>query len=162
MGTGAQNTQNAVAHAVHKGQWSKRVDDHSQGTLQGHFTRSAKSTSGGQAVDLSSVIYNSPYYGFETKAELFFDLRKDYPHLVIQGVWGAEALSYAAEHITSGEEELELLGQIPKFATGVDVAPLIDYCWQCSAKPVLKLFALCQLALAEIAKQKLCMNSKMP
>ena len=33
-------------------------------------------------VDLPSVIYNSPYYGFETKAELFFELRKDHPNLV--------------------------------------------------------------------------------
>ena len=31
------------------------------------------------AVDLPSVIYNSPYYGFETRAELFFELRKAFP-----------------------------------------------------------------------------------
>src|SRR5689334_3783556 len=31
---------------------------------------------------LPSVIYNSPYYGFETKADLFFELRRKYLHLV--------------------------------------------------------------------------------
>ena len=53
------------------------------------------------AVDLPSVIYNSPYYGYETKADLFFDLRGRYPHLVgFKEFGGARALSYAAEHIT--------------------------------------------------------------
>src|SRR5262245_42255913 len=34
------------------------------------------------AADLPSVIYNSPYYGFETKADLFFELRSRHRHLV--------------------------------------------------------------------------------
>ncbi len=34
------------------------------------------------AVDLPSVIYNSPYYGYETKADLFFELRAKHKHLV--------------------------------------------------------------------------------
>ena len=34
------------------------------------------------ASELPAVIYNSPYYGFETKADLFFDLREDHPNLV--------------------------------------------------------------------------------
>ena len=41
---------------------------------RGHFARVLKA-----AVDLPSVIYNSPYYGFQTRAELFFDLRNDFP-----------------------------------------------------------------------------------
>jgi 4-hydroxy-tetrahydrodipicolinate synthase len=54
------------------------------------------------AVDLPSVIYNSPYYGFETKADLFFQLRAKYPHLVgFKEFGGAASLSYAANHITN-------------------------------------------------------------
>ena len=59
---------------------------------------------------LPSVIYNSPYYGFETKADLFFNLRKNYPQLVgFKEFGGADALSYAAENITETEEDLALV-----------------------------------------------------
>ena len=62
------------------------------------------------AVDLPSVIYNSPYYGYETKADLFFDLRGRYPHLVgFKEFGGARALSYAAEHITGRDPSLTLM-----------------------------------------------------
>ena len=62
------------------------------------------------AVDLPSVIYNSPYYGFETKADLFFELRDRYPHLVgFKEFGGAAALSYAAEHITGRDPSLTLM-----------------------------------------------------
>ena len=62
---------------------------------RGHFAGVLKA-----AVDLPSVIYNSPYYGFQTQAELFFELRKAFPHLVgFKEFGGAESLSYAAEHI---------------------------------------------------------------
>jgi 4-hydroxy-tetrahydrodipicolinate synthase len=56
------------------------------------------------------VIYNSPYYGFETKADLFFDLRKEYPHVVgFKEFGGATPLSYAAEHITNQSDDLALV-----------------------------------------------------
>ena len=59
---------------------------------------------------LPSIIYNSPYYGFETKADLFFNLRNNYPQLVgFKEFGGAAALSYAAENITETEEELALV-----------------------------------------------------
>lgn len=104
-------------------------------------------------VDLPSVIYNSLYYGFETKAELFFDLRKDYPHLVgFKEFGGAKALSYAAEHITSGEEALELLvGVDTQVCHGVlrcGAIGLITGVGNVLPQPVLKLFALCQMALS--------------
>ena len=41
-----------------------------------HFADSRGSTR------LPAVIYNSPYYGFETKADLFFELRAEHPNLV--------------------------------------------------------------------------------
>lgn len=114
VGTGAQNPKLAAAHAAH----AKEVGAGglmliprvlSRGTSpaaqRAHFAGALEA-----AVDLPSVIYNSPYYGFETKADLFFDLRNDYPHLVgFKEFGGAESLSYAAEHITHREEGLALL-----------------------------------------------------
>ena len=51
----------------------------------------------GAAPDTPAVIYNSPYYGFQTRAELFFELRSEFPNLVGFKEFGsAEALSYAA------------------------------------------------------------------
>ena len=59
---------------------------------------------------LPSIIYNSPYYGFETRAELFFDLHTEFPHLIgFKEFGGSDSLSYAAEHITSGNPDLALL-----------------------------------------------------
>jgi 4-hydroxy-tetrahydrodipicolinate synthase len=56
------------------------------------------------------VIYNSPYYGFETKTDLFFELRKQHANLVgFKEFGGANSLSYAAEHITSGDPSLTLM-----------------------------------------------------
>ncbi|MCA9062410.1 MAG: dihydrodipicolinate synthase family protein, partial [Planctomycetaceae bacterium] len=62
------------------------------------------------APGLPAVIYNSPYYGFETKADLFFSLRQDHANLVgFKEFGGADALSYAAEHITSADPNLTLM-----------------------------------------------------
>ncbi len=62
------------------------------------------------APDLPSVIYNSPYYGYETKADLFFALRNKYSNLVgFKEFGGAAALTYAAENITSGDSDLSLM-----------------------------------------------------
>ena len=55
------------------------------------------------------MIYNSPYYGFETKAELFFDLVSEFDNLVgFKEFGGAKSLSYAAEHITAADPNLHL------------------------------------------------------
>ncbi|MEL0099660.1 MAG: dihydrodipicolinate synthase family protein, partial [Opitutae bacterium] len=60
--------------------------------------------------ELPAVIYNSPYYGFETKADLFFKLRKEHPNLVgFKEFGGRQSLSYAAENITRGNKDLALM-----------------------------------------------------
>lgn len=114
VGTGAQNPKLAAAHAAH----AKEVGAKglmliprvlSRGTSsaaqRAHFAGILEA-----AVDLPSIIYNSPYYGFETKADLFFDLRRDHSHLIgFKEFGGAASLSYAAEHITNQEEDLALL-----------------------------------------------------
>ncbi|MDA7916151.1 dihydrodipicolinate synthase family protein [Verrucomicrobia bacterium] len=113
VGTGAQNPKLAAAHASH----AKKAGAEglmliprvlSRGTSpaaqRAHFADILT------AADLPSVIYNSPHYGFETKADLFFDLRNDFPHLVgFKEFGGAASLSYAAEHITNREEGLTLM-----------------------------------------------------
>jgi 4-hydroxy-tetrahydrodipicolinate synthase len=59
---------------------------------------------------LPAVIYNSPYYGYETKADLFFDLRARHTNLVgFKEFGGGAALTYAAEHITGRDASLLLL-----------------------------------------------------
>ena len=114
VGTGAQNSKVAVelsAHAREVGAAGLMVIPRvlSRGispiAQKAHF--SAILEAGGE---LPAVIYNSPYYGFETKAELFFKLRKNHSNLVgFKEFGGADSLTYAAEHITSGDENLALM-----------------------------------------------------
>jgi 4-hydroxy-tetrahydrodipicolinate synthase len=113
-GTGAQNSKRAAALARH----AKIVGANglmiiprvlsrggSPAAQRGHFEAVLEA-----AVDLPSVIYNSPYYGFETRAELFFDLRRRHPHLVgFKEFGGADSLSYAAEHIAGAAPDISLL-----------------------------------------------------
>ena len=114
VGTGAQNPRIAAAHAAHAREvgagglmviprvLSRGISPAAQ---RDHFA--AILEAGG---DLPAVIYNSPYYGFETKADLFFDLRKDHANLIgFKEFGGADSLSYAAEHITSGDPDLTLM-----------------------------------------------------
>jgi 4-hydroxy-tetrahydrodipicolinate synthase len=117
VGTGAQNSKQAAAHAAH----AKAVGASglmviprvlSRGTSPAaqrhHFAGILE-----EAGDLPSVIYNSPYYGFETKAELFFELRAEYPHLVgFKEFGGADSLTYAAEHIISVDDSLALVAGV--------------------------------------------------
>ena len=98
VGTGAQNLARAVEHASH----AQRVGAKglmviprllSRGTSpaaqRGHFAAILNA-----APELPAVIYNSPYYGFETKADLFFDLRREFPNLVgFKEFGGADSLS---------------------------------------------------------------------
>jgi dihydrodipicolinate synthase/N-acetylneuraminate lyase len=86
VGTGAQNTKEAVAHAAHAREIGAaglmvipRVLSRGTSTAaqEAHF--SAILQAGGE---LPAVIYNSPYYGFQTGAELFFALHRKYPSLV--------------------------------------------------------------------------------
>ena len=163
VGTGPQNTQNAVSHAAHAKSCGARglmiiprVLSRGTSPLAQKSHLSAVLEAG---VDLPSVIYNSPYYGFETKAELFFELRKDHPNLVgFKEFGGAQALSYAAEHITSGDEQLALLvGVDTQVCHGMlrcGAIGLITGIGNVLPQPVLKLFELCQMALNGDAQAK--------
>jgi 1-pyrroline-4-hydroxy-2-carboxylate deaminase len=157
VGTGAQNPARAMALAAH----AKKAG--AQGLMVIPRVLSRGSSSVAQeahfagileaAGDLPAVIYNSPYYGFETKAELFFKLNARYPHLVgFKEFGGANALSYAAEHITGRDPSLTLM-------VGVDTQVLHGFV-NCGAKgaitgvgnalpkEVLHLVALCEKAAA--------------
>jgi 4-hydroxy-tetrahydrodipicolinate synthase len=114
VGTGAQNSRRAADIASHAAQVGAaglmvipRVLSRgpSVSAQRHHFEAVLKA-----AADLPAVIYNSPYYGYETKAELFFELRRNYPNLVgFKEFGGADSLTYAAENITSGDPELTLM-----------------------------------------------------
>ena len=107
VGTGAVNTASAVAHAAH----AQRVGAQGLMVIPRVLSRGPSATAQAAhfaailraAPDLPAVIYNSPYYGFETKADLFFALRAAHRNLVgFKEFGGAASLRYAAEHITSG------------------------------------------------------------
>ncbi|NNU80116.1 dihydrodipicolinate synthase family protein [Halovulum dunhuangense] len=157
VGTGAVNTKMAVAHAAHaqkvgaaglmviprvlsRGPVVAAQKDHFKAILAA-------------APDLPAVIYNSPYYGFATRADLFFALRAEHPNLVgFKEFGGPEDLSYAAEHITSRDDQVTLM-------IGVDTCVFHGFV-NCGAtgaitgigcvlpKEILHLTALCQAAAA--------------
>ena len=157
VGTGAVNTATAVAIAAH----AERVGAHglmviprllSRGTVpaaqRAHFKAVLAA-----APSLPAVIYNSPYYGYSTKAHLFFQIRAEHPNLVgFKEFGGFKDLSYAGEMITSGSEDIKLM-------IGVDTAVYHGYV-NCNAdgaitgignvlpREVLHLTALCKAAVA--------------
>jgi 4-hydroxy-tetrahydrodipicolinate synthase len=157
VGTGAQNSRRAAALAAH----AKQVG--AQGLMviprvlsrgsslqaqAAHFEGILKA-----AVDLPSVIYNSPYYGYETKADLFFALHERHPHLVgFKEFGGAAALTYAAEHITSRDDTLTLMVGVDTQVTHgfirCGAAGAITGIGNALPKEVLHLVALSQKAAA--------------
>jgi dihydrodipicolinate synthase/N-acetylneuraminate lyase len=114
VGTGAVNSKSAVrlaAHAQKVGAAGLMVIPRvlSRGSSipaqKAHFKAILAA-----APDLPAVIYNSPYYGFSSRADLFFALRAEHPNLVGFKEFGSELdMSYAAEHITSGNPDLTLM-----------------------------------------------------
>jgi len=125
VGTGAINTRTAVAHAAQAAAVGAqglmvipRVLSRGPSTdAQRHHFEAILSA----APDLPAVIYNSPYYGFATRAELFFALREKHPNLIgFKEFGGVEDLRYAAETITSRDDEVALL-------IGVDTAVYQGY-----------------------------------
>lgn len=114
VGTGAQNPRLAAAHASHANDVGAaglmvipRVLSRGTSNAAQHFHFSNILEAAG---NLPAVIYNSPYYGFETKAPLFFELRKTHANLVgFKEFGGADSLTYAAEQITSGSPDLALM-----------------------------------------------------
>ena len=155
VGTGAQNSRLAASHAAH----ARRVGAAGLMVIPRVLSRGASPTAQRhhfagilRAADgLPAVIYNSPAYGFETRADLFFDLRREFPNLVgFKEFGGADALTYAAEQITSGDPGLSLM-------VGVDTQVFhgIVRCGAVGAitgvgnalpRPVLRLVELCRLA----------------
>lgn len=114
VGTGAQSPKRAAilaAHAARSGAKGLMVIPRvlSRGTSlaaqRAHFEGVLQAASG-----LPAVIYNSPYYGFETRADLFFELRKKYSNLVgFKEFGGAASLRYAAENIVGQDPGVSLL-----------------------------------------------------
>lgn len=155
VGTGAQNPRLAVEHAAHAAKVGAKglmliprvlSRGASVAAQRAHFAAILEA-----APDLPAVIYNSPYYGFETKADLFFELRRAHANLVgFKEFGGAAALRYAAEHITGQDEALALM-------VGVDTNVFHGYV-NCGAvgaitgignvlpREVLHMVALCQAA----------------
>ncbi|CAM5762631.1 dihydrodipicolinate synthase family protein [Bosea minatitlanensis] len=163
VGTGAVNTASAVAHAAH----ARKVGAKglmviprvlSRGTViaaqKAHFKAILAA-----APELPAVIYNSPYYGFATRADLFFALRAEHPNLVGFKEFGGPAdMRYAAEHITSRDDDVSLM-------VGVDTAVFHGYV-NCGAtgaitgignvlpREVLHLCRLCEAAAAGDAEAR--------
>lgn len=114
VGTGAINTKSAVDHARHAqevGAGGLMVIPRvlSRGTSvaaqKNHFKAILDA-----APDVPAIIYNSPYYGFATRAELFFTLRAEHKNLIgFKEFGGKDDLRYAAEHITSQDDQVTLM-----------------------------------------------------
>lgn len=117
VGTGAINSASAVAHAAHAQSVGaaglmvipRVLSRGGSATAQRHHFKAILAA----APNLPAVIYNSPHYGFETKADLFFALRAEHPNLVgFKEFGGAEAMTYAAEHITSADGDVILMAGV--------------------------------------------------
>lgn len=114
VGTGAVNTNSAIRHAEHAAKVGAlglmvipRVLSRgsSASAQKAHFKAVLSS-----ADQLPAVIYNSPYYGFATRADLFFELRAEHSNLVgFKEFGGIQDLRYAAEFITSRDENVTLM-----------------------------------------------------
>ncbi|KVF00615.1 dihydrodipicolinate synthase family protein [Burkholderia vietnamiensis] len=117
VGTGAVNSKEAVSHAAH----AAKVGAHglmviprvlsrgaSPAAQKAHFSAILKA-----APNLPAVIYNSPYYGFATRADLFFELRREHPNLIgFKEFGGAADMRYAAENITSQDANVTLMAGV--------------------------------------------------
>ena len=155
VGTGAINSKKATAHAKHADEVGAlglmvipRVLSRGPSIIaqRSHFASILSA-----APNLPAVIYNSHYYGFSTRADLFFDLRKEFSNLVgFKEFGGTKDLTYAAENITSKDDNIALM-------IGVDTTVYHGYV-NCGAvgaitgvgnafpKEVLHLVSLCQKA----------------
>ncbi|WP_413616122.1 dihydrodipicolinate synthase family protein [Halomonas cupida] len=114
VGTGAVNSREAVSHAAHAAEVGAqglmvipRVLSRGTSVVaqRAHFSAILDAAS-----HLPAVIYNSPYYGFATRADLFFELRRQHPNLIgFKEFGGASDLRYAAENITSQDDDITLM-----------------------------------------------------
>ncbi len=125
VGTGAINTASAVAitrHAAKVGAHGLMVIPRvlsrgpSPAAQRAHFKAILSA-----APDLPAIIYNSPYYGFATRADLFNALRAEHPNLVGFKEFGGPAdTRYAGEFITSADDDVTLM-------VGVDTGVVHGY-----------------------------------
>ncbi|MFC5384737.1 dihydrodipicolinate synthase family protein [Aquamicrobium segne] len=155
VGTGAINSAIAAAHAAH----AQKVGASGLMVIPRVLSRGSSIAAQrnhfkailSAAPDLPAVIYNSPHYGFSTRADLFFALRSEHPNLVgFKEFGGPEPMTYAAEHITSGNDDIRLM-------VGVDTCVFHGFV-NCGAsgaitgigcvlpREVLHLLALCRAA----------------
>lgn len=114
VGTGAVNSKEAVSHAAHAARVGAQglmviprvlSRGSSPAAQKAHFSAILEA-----APNLPAVIYNSPYYGFATRADLFFELRRQFPNLVgFKEFGGAADMRYAAENITSQDDSVILM-----------------------------------------------------
>ena len=155
VGTGAQNPAQAAAHAAH----ARRVGARGLMVIPRVLSRGTSAAAQrahfagvlGAASGLPAVIYNSPYYGFETKADLFFDLRREFSNLVgFKEFGGRQSLSYAAEQITNADEDVLLMvgvdTQVYHGFVHCGAVGAITGIGNCVPAAVLRLIALCQSA----------------
>jgi len=158
VGTGAMNTKDAVMLAEHAQKVGARglmviprvLSRTSVASAQkAHFKAILSAAPG-----LECVIYNSPYYGFATRADLFFELRQAHPNLIGFKEFGGPAASrHAAEYITGSQDD------DIAFSVGVDTS-VFDGFVNCGAigaitgignifpKEILHLCNLCRAAAA--------------
>ena len=114
VGTGAINSKSAAAHAAHAQKVGAaglmvipRVLSRgsSIAAQRNHFKAILSA-----APDVPAIIYNSPVYGFATRADLFFELRAAHANLIgFKEFGGKDDLRYAAEHITSKDDQVTLM-----------------------------------------------------
>ncbi|MCB6184224.1 dihydrodipicolinate synthase family protein [Leeia sp. TBRC 13508] len=163
VGTGAVNTREAVSHAAH----AAKVGAHglmviprvlSRGAApaaqRAHFSAILKA-----APNLPAVIYNSPYYGFATRADLFFDLRNEFPNLIgFKEFGGAADMRYAAENITSKDDQVTLMvgvdTQVVHGFVNCNATGAITGIGNALPREVLQLVALSKKAAAGDAKAR--------
>ncbi len=114
VGTGAINSKSATALAAH----AQKVGAAGLMVIPRVLSRGTSSVAQknhfksilSAAPDVPAVIYNSPYYGFTTRADLFFELRAEHANLVgFKEFGGKDDLRYAAEHITSRDDQVTLM-----------------------------------------------------
>ncbi|MBW1247890.1 dihydrodipicolinate synthase family protein [Pseudomonas tolaasii] len=114
VGTGAVNSREAASHAAH----AAKVGASGLMVIPRVLSRGASASAQkahfaailNAAPQLPAVIYNSPYYGFATRADLFFELRREFPNLIgFKEFGGAADLRYAAEFITSKDDAVTLM-----------------------------------------------------
>jgi dihydrodipicolinate synthase/N-acetylneuraminate lyase len=163
VGTGAVNSREAVAHAAH----AARVGAHGLMVIPRVLSRGASATAQKAhfaailkaAPNLPAVIYNSPYYGFATRAELFFELRREYPNLIgFKEFGGAADLRYAAENITSQDDDVTLMvgvdTQVVHGFVNCNATGAITGIGNALPREVLQLVALSKLAATGDAKAR--------